>query len=69
MTKVYEKEAEGPNKYQLLADYMKVFYPIVYGMNKSKEAEIKKQEQKNKKLREEIDKLRKENGEKCCNVM
>ena len=48
---------------------MKVFYPIVYGLNKDKEAELKKQEQKNKKLREEVEKLRKQNGEKCCSVM
>ena len=69
MTNKYEKEAKGPNKHQILSDYMKVFGPIAYGANKSKEAELRKEEQKNKKLRDQLDQLKRKNEGKCCNVM
>lgn len=68
MTKTYEQEAKGPNKHQILSDYMKVFCPMVYGINKGKEAQLRKQEQKNKQLNDQLAKLKEKQG-KCCVVM
>lgn len=33
MRRNYESEARGPNKYNLLNDYLKVFGPIAYGFS------------------------------------
>jgi hypothetical protein len=42
MTRNYEKEAKGPQKYQILNDYMKVFTPIAFESDPEKQAMLRK---------------------------
>lgn len=47
MTKAYEQNARGPQKYQILNDYMKVFTPIALEVDPDKQAKLKQEMKRN----------------------
>lgn len=42
MTRNYESQAKGPQKYEILNDYMKVFTPIAFEPDPEKQAMLRK---------------------------
>lgn len=65
MTRNYEQNAKGPQKYQILNDYMKVFTPVALEVDPEKQARLKQEMRKNQELQKRVEELKKQKSG-CC---
>ncbi len=72
MTRTYERNARGPQKYEILNDYMKVFTPLALEDDPEKQKRLKQEIKRNQELQQRINELKKNKSGGCCskcNVM
>lgn len=68
MTKNYEENAKGPQKYEILNDYMKVFTPIAYEGDPEKQARLRQELKRNQELQKQMAELTKRKSGGCCSA-
>lgn len=72
MTRNYEQNARGPQKYEILNDYMKVFTPIALEDDPERQARLRQELRRNQELQARINELKKQKSGCCggkCSIM
>lgn len=71
MTRNYEQNARGPQKYEILNDYMRVFTPLALEADPEKQARLRQELKKNQDLQARINELKKQKRGCCgsCSIM
>lgn len=71
MTRNYQASAKGPQKYEILNDYMRVFTPIAFETDPIKQEKLRSEQKRNQELQKKLADLKKKKGGCCssCSLM